>query len=128
VIDDDPAIRRIISATLEPLNHHVLHAKDGLEGVSIATAEIPDLIIIDQIMPYMDGIETVSRIREKTELKEVPVLVITTRTDRDTVTGFLDLGICHYFSKPIDCSALRKRVTQIMQPQPDGGAVCSSEQ
>ena len=115
VIDDDQAMRKFISISLGSLRHKIFEAASGIQGLSIAAREIPNLIICDYMMPEMNGLETLQLIRKEKSLNDVPVIIITVETDRQTIMDFLNLGISYYFAKPIDFMALKKKVQQVLE-------------
>jgi len=80
VVDDDPKARELIKTMLEPEGYTVLAASGGVEGVALATSEHPDLILLDLLMPEVDGFEVVQRLRADPETSEIPIVVLTSKT------------------------------------------------
>src|SRR5262249_46911755 len=80
VVDDDPKARDLIKATLEPEGCTVIAASGGDEGVALATSEDPDLILLDLLMPDVDGFDVVERLRADTTTAEIPIIVLTSKT------------------------------------------------
>jgi signal transduction histidine kinase/DNA-binding response OmpR family regulator len=83
VVDDDPKARDLIKATLEPEGYTVTAASGGEEGVALATSELPDLILLDLLMPEVDGFEVVERLRADPATAEIPIVVLTSKTMDD---------------------------------------------
>ena len=108
VIDDDPAVRNIMSRTLAKDGFRVLEAADGEAGIALARSERPDVITLDVLMPGMDGWTVLGHLKEDPDLNEIPVVMLTIVDDRNM--GYA-LGAAEYLSKPID----RDRLLQILR-------------
>jgi two-component system, OmpR family, alkaline phosphatase synthesis response regulator PhoP len=107
VIDDEPSIVNLITAYLKPEGYEVLTASDGPSGLKAARAFKPDLIILDIMLPGMDGIELLSRLRRESE---VYVILLTAKTEEtDKVVG-LSVGADDYVTKPFSPRELTARV------------------
>ena len=107
VVDDDAYVRRSLAAVLEEEGYAVITAGDGATALRLLYAEKPDLVILDVMMPDMDGWEVCRRIRE---LADLPVIMLTARGQvKDRVRG-LDLGADDYLVKPVALAELRARV------------------
>ena len=107
VIDDEPSIINLVSAYLKPEGYEVYTAADGNAGLKAARAFKPDLIILDLMLPGMDGIELLSRLRRESD---VYVIMLTARTDEtDKIVG-LSVGADDYVTKPFSLRELLARV------------------
>jgi two-component system alkaline phosphatase synthesis response regulator PhoP len=107
VIDDEPSIIRLVEAYLKPEGYEVLTASDGAAGLKAARAFKPDLLILDVMLPGIDGIELLSRLRRESE---VYVILLTARTEEtDKVVG-LTVGADDYVTKPFSPRELTARV------------------
>jgi len=107
VIDDEPSITNLVSAYLKPEGFEVYTAADGSAGLKAARAYKPDLIILDLMLPGMDGIELLSRLRRESD---VYVIMLTARTDEtDKIVG-LSVGADDYVTKPFSPRELVARV------------------
>ncbi len=107
VVDDEPRYVRLLRANLESVDFRVVSANDGATAVQKAEAEDPDLIVLDLMLPDMDGYEVCRRIRE---FSTVPIIMVTARREQiDKVRG-LDLGADDYITKPFDAAELLARV------------------
>ncbi len=107
VIDDEPSITNLVSAYLKPEGYEVYTAADGPSGLKAARAYKPDLIILDLMLPGMDGIELLTRLRRESE---VYVMLLTARTEEtDKVVG-LSVGADDYVTKPFSPRELTARV------------------
>jgi two-component system response regulator MprA len=113
VIEDEPDIRDLIRITLELDGMDVLLASDGSEGLAAATAQSPDAIVLDVMMPRMDGLTVLRRLRSFDAA--LPVLLLTARdTVGDRVTG-LDVGADDYLAKPFDLDELYARLRALLR-------------
>jgi CheY-like chemotaxis protein len=83
-IEDDPGNRLLVRKLLQAAGHSVTEAVDGLEGVQLACAERPDLVLVDLNLPGLDGYEVTLRLRGEASLNGVPIVAITAEGDRDT--------------------------------------------
>lgn len=114
IVDDEKNIVEIIAFNLKKEGYQVLKAADGEEGVKLALAENPDLILLDIMMPRMDGYEACKKIREK---KNTPIIMLTARAEEvDKVLG-LELGADDYVTKPFGIRELMARVKANLRRQ-----------
>jgi two-component system alkaline phosphatase synthesis response regulator PhoP len=122
VIDDEPSIVNLVSAYLKPEGYEVYTATDGTSGLKSALAYKPDLIILDVMLPGMDGLELLSRLRRESE---VYVILLTARTEEtDKIVG-LSLGADDYVTKPFSPRELTARVKAAirrLQTRPASGS------
>ncbi|MDM8532971.1 response regulator transcription factor [Anaerolineales bacterium HSG25] len=112
VIDDDPFILQLIEQTLEQEEYEVTFASSGLEGLRVVTDTKPHLVILDIMMPDIDGWETCARIRE---LSHVPILMLTALGSREDIIRGLDTGADDYLPKPFHPEILLARVTALLR-------------
>lgn len=115
LIDDDKAIIELVKINLEIQGHEVLIANDAVTGIAIAKQEIPDLIILDLMMPEVDGFTACQRIRQQESTQQIPILMLTalSRTD-DKVSGF-NAGADDYLTKPFELPELYVRVRALLR-------------
>jgi two-component system KDP operon response regulator KdpE len=112
VVDDEPKVARLIRLTLGAEGYEVLQAADGAIGVEMVERERPDLVLLDLMMPRMDGFQACQRIRE---LSDVPIVLLTARgAESDRIRG-LDLGADDYVVKPFSPGELAARVRAILR-------------
>jgi chemosensory pili system protein ChpA (sensor histidine kinase/response regulator) len=117
VVDDSITIRKVTSRMLERNNFHVITAKDGVDAVSILAEEVPDLMLLDIEMPRMDGYELATYIRNDSRLKEVPIIMITSRTGSKHRERAINIGVNKYLGKPYQESELLEEITGLLEEQ-----------
>lgn len=115
VVDDDQGLRELIRISLEHEGYNIIQAANGLECVTSVREHQPDLVILDVMMPEMDGLEACSRLRE---FSRVPVLMLTAKVQStDVVTG-LDKGADDYLVKPFNMDELSARIRALLRRVP----------
>ena len=115
LVDDDPDILEIVGYNLTAGGYQVYKASDGLEAIKMAEKELPDLIILDVMMPNMDGIEACEKLRELPELENTIITFLTARNeDYSQVAGF-DAGADDYIAKPIKPKLLLSKVKGLLR-------------
>ena len=110
MIDDDPLNRRLLTATLEHQGHTTSSAGDGKTALTMLEEERPDVVLLDLVMPGMDGMEVLERIKGDEELRHLPVIVISGVDDADSVVRCIEMGAEDFLPKPFDPVILRARV------------------
>lgn len=112
VVDDEPRYVRLMEANLLPDGYEVLRAYDGQKAVEIVAENQPDLVLLDVMMPILDGITACERIRE---FSNVPIIMVTAKgEERDRVRG-LDVGADDYIVKPYSATELLARVRAVLR-------------
>lgn len=114
VVDDQPEDRRLLTAMLEPYGHDVRTAASGEEAVRVATADPPDLILLDVVMSGMTGYDACRQIRADERTHSVPIVLLTASHDQDKVAG-LDAGADDFVTKPFDKHELLARVRSLLR-------------
>ncbi len=115
VIDDDPSIVELVKINLEIQGHTIFTANDGITGIAVAQQEVPDLIILDLMMPGTDGFTTCQRIRQSERTKDIPILMLTALSStNDKVQGF-NSGGDDYLTKPFELPELYVRVKALLR-------------
>jgi DNA-binding response OmpR family regulator len=95
---------------LSKSDYEVVTARDGLEGLEKARAERPDLILMDVVMPRMDGFEAVRQLRQQEDTRSIPVIMVTTRGELQNVEAGYESGCNEYVTKPINGLELLAKV------------------
>lgn len=120
VIEDDPATSRLVDYTLRHKGYQVMTASNGLEGIRKAQREKPDLLILDVMLPGIDGFEICNRLRAEPDTAQLPILMFSAKAqeiDRDTG---LKVGADDYLSKPADPSEIVRRVESLLARKASG--------
>src|SRR5579859_5486880 len=114
IAEDSATIRRLVAARLAADGYDVVEAADGEEAVALARTCHPDLLILDKVMPKLDGFEVVRSLREDPATKSVPIVMLTGSTDEEDVLGGLGLGVEEYMPKPFSPRELSARVRRTL--------------
>ena len=124
VVDDEPRMVQMIGMNLKLENFEVINAPDGYQALEKVTKEMPDLVLLDIMMPEMDGFETLKRIRE---ISSVPVIFLSVKAEEtDRVKG-LDLGADDYITKPFSPRELVSRIKAVLRRVEPENAVKKTE-
>lgn len=115
LVDDDKDILEILSYNLRKVGFEVQKATDGISALKKAKKFIPDLIILDVMMPNMDGMETCEKLREITDLNDVIITFLTARSEDYSQIAGLDAGADDYISKPIRPKVLVSKVQSLLR-------------
>ena len=114
LVEDNEMNRDMLSRRLERRGYHVLLAVDGEEGVRVAGAEAPDLVLMDMSLPVVDGWEAARRLKASAATRHIPVIALTAHAmagDRDKA---LEAGCDDYDSKPVDLTRLVRKIEQLL--------------
>lgn len=115
VVDDDDGLRELIRINLEHEGYQVLQAANGLQCVAAVREHRPDLVLLDVMMPEMDGLEACKRVRE---FSQVPILMLTAKAQSDDVITGLDRGADDYLPKPFNMDELAARMRALLRRVP----------
>lgn len=115
IIDDDSISRRFVSKVLELAGYDWHEAQDGVEGLATAAQLEPDLILLDRVMPHMEGIEVLQRLRNHYRTNHIPVIMLTSLDDMDYRVEGLGAGADDYVIKPFDDRDLLARVAAALR-------------
>lgn len=115
IIDDEADLRRVskLSLELEP-DIEVEEASGGEEGIKIALELKPDAILLDAMMPEMDGYATIKKLKEDLETRDIPVIFFSARTSRAEIKAGMGLGAVGYIKKPFDPVKLAKELKELL--------------
>ncbi|NJO05781.1 MAG: response regulator [Chloroflexaceae bacterium] len=113
IVDDEANGREIIAALLKPYGHTLHFAIDGIEALALARIHLPDLLLLDVMMPGLDGFAVLERLRADPLLAEIPVILVTALNDRGSRLRGLEAGADDFLSKPLDPTELVIRVHAI---------------
>ena len=115
IVDDNPTNLDILQARLAAHNYEIITAADGEAGLAMAREKQPDLILLDIMMPKMDGIEVCKHIRADASLSFMPIIMVTAKADSKDVVAGLEAGGDEYLTKPVDHAALVARVKSMLR-------------
>ena len=115
IAEDEADIRRLISFNLERESYDTLLAGDGEEAVLMAYKKIPDLIILDLMLPRMDGFSVFKELRLDSRTKDIPVIMLTAKAQLDDVIAGLEMGADDYLTKPFSPKELVLRVKALLK-------------
>ena len=114
LVDDTKTERLILTAYLEKLKHEVVHAENGHQAIDLFGSEKPDLVLMDVIMPEMDGYEAARAIR-KDESNWSPIIFLSGRVATDDIVAGIDAGGDDYLTKPVDYRILEAKMTAMQR-------------
>jgi len=115
IVEDTELTREMIKDTLSTKDYEVVEAKDGLEGIRLAYEVNPDLIVLDVVMPRMDGISLCEILSQGSETRDIPIIMLTSKTSSMDVKKGLDAGAVDYIKKPFDEIELLARVKSALR-------------
>ncbi|HMV41502.1 MAG TPA: response regulator [Leptospiraceae bacterium] len=111
IVDDNEEYRYALELIVRSLGHESIHAADGFEALKATLENVPDLILLDINMPNMDGIIALQKIRRNPKLRSVPIIMISTLLENETVLECLEAGADDYIVKPFDKAILKARIS-----------------
>ena len=114
VVDDSITVRKVTTRLLERNAMHVITAKDGVDAVATLQESVPDVFLLDIEMPRMDGYELATYIRNHEQLKNIPIIMITSRTGDKHRQRAMDIGVDRYLGKPYQESELLENINEIL--------------
>jgi DNA-binding response OmpR family regulator len=114
VVDDDPVIQKLLAVNFEMEGYRVVTAGDGEEALAQVALEHPDAVVLDVMMPKIDGIEVVRRMRADAGTAVIPVLLLSARAQAKDIAEGLDAGADAYMTKPFDPVDLLERVASLI--------------
>ena len=119
IVDDEPNIVRTVGDRLKMSGYHVTVATDGQEAIERALQEKPDVILLDVLMPKLDGHATLERLRQMEETKSVPVIMLTARSQVEDVVRASSMGATDYVVKPFDLVELLEKIKSALSRKKD---------
>lgn len=112
IADDDPVILRLIQVNLELEGYEVITANNGEEAVAQAKAENPDLVILDIMMPRLDGYQACEQLKSSDDTKDIPVIFLSAKAQQGDIEKGRSFGVAAYLTKPFDPTELLEVVEQ----------------
>jgi DNA-binding response OmpR family regulator len=118
LVDDDPVILKLLQVNFEMEGYTVVCANDGVEGLEKARAERPDIVLLDIMMPRMDGLEVTRELKGSDDTKEIPIILLSAKAQASDVQAGKDMGADDYLTKPFDPLELLERVSELLEGGP----------
>lgn len=116
LVEDEDDIRNIAQISLEQLGKfQMAYAKSGMEALEFARDFKPDLILLDMMMPGMDGVQTFKVLKEDKNTKHIPIIFMTAKVQTNEINEYLKLGVLEVISKPFDPIKLPEKVREIWE-------------
>ncbi len=110
VVDDEPFNRDILVQQLDALGCRTMEARNGREALASVARDPPDLVLLDVMMPIMDGFETLGRLKESADTRDVPVIIMTALNAQEDRIRFIEAGAYEFLTKPVDDRELKARI------------------
>jgi len=115
IVDDEPAIRDMVAFALRKADYEPVHAGDAREAQSAIMDKVPDLILLDWMLPGMTGLELARRLRKEGLTREVPIIMLTARGEENDRVSGLEAGVDDYVVKPFSSRELLARIKAVMR-------------
>jgi len=115
VVDDEDVFVKMTRKLLEDSGYEVITAGDGQEGLEKTKSENPDLIILDVMMPIMDGYTMLVEVRKDEKIKDTPIILCTSKAQKDYLEETQEMEIDAYFTKPYESPALLAKISELLK-------------
>ena len=115
LVDDDPVILKLLQVNFEMEGYKVSTANDGVEGLEKARAERPDIVLLDIMMPRMDGLQVTKELKGSDDTKGIPIILLSAKAQASDVQAGKDMGADDYLTKPFDPLELLDRVNELLE-------------
>jgi len=119
VVDDDKLLLRLVELNLNRIGIKVLMAEDGKEALRLAWEERPDVILLDIMMPRMDGYEVIQRLKAEKRTRNIPVIMLTAKSNPGDQQRSREMGAVDYITKPFQLEELRQVVQSVVSGRAD---------
>lgn len=118
VADDDPAIQKVLFQTLNLEGYEVATASNGEEALTELEGDLPDVVVLDVMMPKLDGFDVLKRIRGNPRTEGLPVILLSARSSQEDIWQGWQSGVDYYMTKPFDVEDLLKFIEHVLNPRP----------
>ncbi len=115
IIDDEPDIVAFLEESLRGLGYQVLSATDGLSGLELARRERPNLLILDLMLPKMDGYRVCALLKNDTRFAKIPIILFSSRAQEEDIQLGHEMGACAYVTKPFNPQTFFTRIEEILK-------------
>lgn len=126
VVDDEPDLLELVAYNIRQDGHEVVTASDGLSALEAVQTRLPDVVVLDVMMPGLSGLEVARRLRNQTETASIPIIMLTARAEEKQELEGLDAGADDYISKPFSMQVLMARIQAVARRTGAGGARTNS--
>jgi len=126
IVDDEPATVDMLAIFLKMRGYETVAAYSGNDGLLMVSVENPDLLILDLMMPDLEGFDVCQRLRENPQNARLPILIVSARTDQDSINRAMSLGADGYLTKPVDLKLLHTEVQRLLENPPSHHAASST--
>jgi len=126
LVEDEPAIQELIAVNLQHAGHHVIRARDAEGALGIVKSALPDLLLIDWMLPGMSGVSLAKQLRQEERTRQIPIIMLTARSEEADKIAGLEAGADDYLTKPFSPKELAARIKAVLRrraPQLSGDAV-----
>ncbi len=127
VVDDDPFVRTMLRDLLEEKGYDVVEAEDGPTALAVVSERVPDLVILDIMMPGLSGIDVLKQLRKKYSANDLPVILLTAKSDDDTTWQGWTSGVSVFLPKPFDSDHLLDWVRRLVPDDSTNQSASGSE-
>ncbi|MFA6816915.1 MAG: response regulator [Lentisphaeria bacterium] len=111
IVEDELSIRELLKMTLESAGYHsILEAEDGEKAITMVARYLPDLILLDLMLPGMDGLTVCRKLKTGEETKRIPIIMLTAKSEESDIVLGLEMGACDYITKPFSTKVLVARI------------------
>lgn len=118
IVDDEPMARTLLRLMLVRAGFNVSEAEDGFDALEKVEASQPDIILLDVMMPGMDGFSVCEALRQREETATLPIIMLSAKTDLDSINKGLRVGATKYLTKPISPEELSRHVNDVLDVNP----------
>ena len=115
LVDDDPVILKLLQVNFEMEGYTVSCANDGVEGLEMARANHPDIVLLDIMMPRMDGLQVTKELKSSDDTKDIPIILLSAKAQASDIQAGRDMGADDYLTKPFDPLELLERVNELLE-------------
>ncbi len=115
IIEDEPDIKDVIEYNLKKEGYRIFSSLDGEEGLKLINTEIPNLVLLDLMLPGLDGLEVCRRLKEKPETRGIPIIMVTAKGEESDIVLGLGIGADDYITKPFSPRELVSRVKAVLR-------------
>ena len=115
VVEDEPAIQELIAVNLEHAGHHVMRARDAEQAAELVRHALPDLILLDWMLPGMSGVALARQLRQEERTRQIPIIMLTARSEEADKIAGLEAGADDYLTKPFSPRELLARIKAVLR-------------